>query len=66
MSKNFTYFGGPKDKVTARADEASFPEEHEGGEYRWTGSHGLGSAAPDGPLPEATKGTATWFPTAGQ
>lgn len=60
--KTFRYQGGPKDQTSSRADESSFPEFHEGGEYRWNGtSHGLDSGGRDGDeLPEARVATAIW------
>lgn len=59
MSKVFRYEGGPKDGQSHRVEESSFPEKHEGGEYRSSGTaHGIGTATPDGPFPEADRATA--------
>lgn len=61
MSKVFSYEGGPKDKQSQRVDESSFPEVHEGGEYRWSGaSRTIASVDPAGPMPEADRATAVW------
>jgi hypothetical protein len=62
LMKTFRYQGGPKDQTSNRAEESSFPEFHEGGEYRWNGmSHGIGTGGQDGnELPEASVATAIW------
>ncbi|MFF1254649.1 hypothetical protein ACFVYC_19425 [Pseudarthrobacter sp. NPDC058329] len=62
LMKTFRYQGGPKDQTSSRVEESSFPEFHEGGEYRWNGmSHGIGSGGQYGnELPEASVATAIW------
>ncbi len=64
MSKTFTYVGGPKDKQTSQAEEANFPEAHDGGEYQWSGIaySQFGAGDPNGPLPEANRAVVVWHP----
>jgi hypothetical protein len=64
MGKEFEYKGGPRDKEIGVAEESDFPEIHPGGEYRPSGftNSKFGASDPDGPIPEADRAMAVWYP----